>query len=91
MAVDNLDKFKKDRTFISVRFQTVDKPAIIFENGVAGGVALTGSRAAAPHSAPGTGCRAEYGLCACKANQDTQPFTEGKGFGDRDREFALFL
>ena len=50
-------------------------------------------RAAAPHSAPARmpGVYAQ-GLCKdAKPTKHTQPFTTGKGFGVRDREFALFL
>ena len=50
-------------------------------------------RAAAPHSAPARmpGVYAQELCKDAKPTEHTQPFTEGKGFGDRDREFALFL
>ncbi len=57
------------------------------------GIAPSGVRAAAPHSAPARmpGVYAQ-GLCKdAKPIEHTQPFTTGKGFGVRDREFALFL
>ena len=50
------------------------------------GVAPSGVRAAAPHSAPAwmPGMYAQ-GLCKdAKPTKHTQPFTGGKGFGDRD-------
>ena len=55
---------------------------IIFKNGV-WGVAPSGVRAAAPHSAPARtpGVYAQ-GLCKdAKPTKHTQPFTTGKGFG----------
>ena len=58
------------------------KTYIIFKNGV-WGVAPSGVRAAAPHSAPAwmPGVYAQ-GLCKdAKPTKHTQPFTTGKGFG----------
>ena len=69
---------------------SLSKNLYIFENGV-WGVAPRGVRAAAPHSAPARipGVYAQ-GLCKdAKPTKHTQPFTTGKGFGVRDREFAL--
>ena len=65
--------------------QTVDKP-IFFENGV-WGVAPSGVRAAAPHSAPAR-MPGVYAQRLCKdaePTKHTQPFTMGKGFGDSAR------
>ena len=75
----------KSRTVLSSTVQSV-KNYIIFENGV-WGVAPSGVRAAAPHSAPAwtPGVYAQ-GLCKdAKPTKQTQPFAEGKGFGDSAR------
>ena len=64
--------------------QSVEKPIYFFENG-AWGVAQSGVRAAAPHSAPAwmPGVYAQ-GLCKdAKPTKHTQPFTRGKGFSAR--------
>ena len=57
------------------------------------GVAPSGVRAAAPHSAPARmpGVYALLALHDAEPTKHTQPFTEGKGFGVRVREFAIFL
>ena len=57
------------------------------------GVAPSGVRAAAPHSAPAwmPGVYAQ-GLCKdAKPTKHTQPFTTGKGFGVRARNLHFIL
>jgi len=46
-----------------------------------------------PTLSPGTdaGRVCTRALHDAKPTKHTQPFTEGKGFGDRDRKFAIFL
>ena len=63
--------------------QTVDKP-IQFKNRV-WGVAPSGVRAAAPHSAPARmpGVYAQR-LCTMQSQQSIHSLSQGKGFGDRD-------
>ena len=68
------------------------KNLYIFENGV-WGVAPSGVRAAAPHSAPARmpGVYAQR-LCRTQSQPSIHSLSPlGKGFGDRVREFALFL
>jgi len=57
-----------------------------FKNGV-WGVAPSGVRAAAPHSAPARmpGVYAQ-GLCTMQSQPSIHSLSRGKGFGDRDRE-----
>ena len=62
-------------------------------NGGGWGVAPSGVRAAAPHSAPAwmPGVYAQ-GLCKdAKPTKHTQPFTTGKGFGVRARNLHFIL
>ena len=46
-----------------------------------------------PTLSPGTdaGRVCTRALHDAKPTKHTQPFTDGKGFGDRDRKFAIFL
>ena len=69
------------------------KTSIVDKKGVAGAEPPTGSRGGSPTFSPGTdaGRVCTRALHDAKPTKHTQPFTEGKGFGDRDREFALFL
>ena len=65
---------------------------MIFENGVAGAEPPTGTRGGSPTLSPGTdaGRVCPKALHDAEATKHTQPFTTGKGFGVRVREFALF-
>ncbi len=66
---------------------------MIFENGVAGEEPPTGTRGGSPTLSPGTdaGRVCPKALHDAEATKHTQPFTTGKGFGVRVREFALFF
>ncbi len=68
------------------------KAYITFKIGV-WGVAPSGVRAAAPHSAPARtpGVYAQRLCKDAKPTKHTQPFATGKGLGVRVREFALFF
>ena len=65
---------------------------MIFENGVAGAEPPTGTRGGSPTLSPGmdAGRVCTRALQDAKPTKHTQPFTTGKGFGVRVREFALF-
>ena len=61
-------------------------------NGVWGEAPSKVAGAAAPDNKPGTdaGRVCQKALHDAEPAKHTQPFTEGKGFGDGGREFALF-
>ena len=61
---------------------------MIFENGVAGAEPPTGTRGGSPTLSPGTdaGRVCPKALHDAEPTKHTQPFTEGKGFGDRDNK-----
>ena len=65
-------------------FQSVEKTYITFKYGV-WGVAPSGVRAAAPHSAPARmpGVYAQR-LCRTQSQPSIHSLSRGKGFGDRD-------
>ena len=64
----------------------------MFKNGVAGAEPPTGTRGGSPTLSPGmdAGRVCTRALQDAKPTKHTQPFTTGKGFGVRVREFALF-
>ena len=56
------------------------------------GVAPSGVRAAAPHSARhGRRACMPKGSARCRANQSYTAFHEGKGFGDRDNKSEVYF
>jgi len=66
---------------------------LIIKNGVAGAKPPTGTRGGSPTLSPGmdAGRVCPKALHDAEPTKHTQPFTTGKGFGVRDREFALFF
>ena len=68
------------------------KNYIVDKNGVAGAEPPTGTRGGSPTLSPGmdAGRVCTRALQDAKPTKHTQPFTTGKGFGVRVREFALF-
>ncbi len=68
------------------------KNSCLLKNGVAGAEPPTGTRGGSPTLSPGTdaGRVCPKALHDAEPTKHTQPFTTGKGFGVRDREFALF-
>ena len=74
--------------------QTVDKPIfLIIRDNTGLGRSPKRGEGGSPTFSPGTdaGRVCTRALHDAKPTKHTQPFTEGKGFGVRDREFALFL
>ena len=69
------------------------KNSCLLKNGVAGAEPPTGTRGGSPTLSPGTdaGRVCPKALHDAEPTKHTQPFTEGKGFGVRDREFTLFF
>ena len=67
------------------------KNYIVDKNGVAGAEPPTGTRGGSPTLSPGkdAGRVCPKALHDAEPTKHTQPFTTGKGFGVRDREFAL--
>ena len=75
----------------SKRLQAVEKPLVNIKNGVAGAKPPTGSRGGSPTFSPARtpGVYAQR-LCTMQSQQSIHSLSpRGKGFGDRDREFAL--
>ena len=66
---------------------------MIFENGVAGAEPPTGTRGGSPTLSPGTdaGRVCPKALHDAEPTKHTQPFTEGKGFGDRDNKLEVYF
>ena len=67
------------------------KNYIVDKNGGAGAEPPTGTRGGSPTLSPGkdAGRVCPKALHDAEPTKHTQPFTTGKGFGVRDREFAL--
>ena len=77
--------------YLTAAHSVCRKNYIVDKNGVAGAEPPTGTRGGSPTLSPGkdAGRVCPKALHDAEPTKHTQPFTTGKGFGVRDREFAL--